>query len=143
VNEKKLVDLAVAEASRHRAEDMSPSLPPPDGSMHGWQPRLDSAAAVQRAVELAFDYRGDVTITLSSGEQLVGYVFNRDFAASEPFFDVYPVSSPASRRIPLCRVVGLAFTGADAAEGKSWDAWLRKVAQAESTNMIANLYPDD
>lgn len=31
-------------------------------------------------IEAAFDYRGDCTVTLKSGEQVVGYLFNRELA---------------------------------------------------------------
>ncbi|MEK6603982.1 MAG: hypothetical protein AABY69_06210, partial [Nitrospirota bacterium] len=35
-----------------------------------------------QAIEVAFDYRGDVTLELASGETVAGYIFNRNSAAS-------------------------------------------------------------
>ena len=41
-------------------------------------------------VEEAFHYRGDVTVTLQSGEALVGFLFNREFspASGAPFVEL-------------------------------------------------------
>ena len=43
----------------------------------GWVPELASDEDLRRALETAFDYRGDVTITLKNGTQIEGYIFDR------------------------------------------------------------------
>ena len=45
--------------------------------LEGWIPPLASDAEIREALEKAFDYRGDVTITRKDGSQVVGYLFNR------------------------------------------------------------------
>jgi hypothetical protein len=47
------------------------------GSLEGRVFQPASFAELAEAVELAFDYRGDVTVSLKSGESLFGYLFNR------------------------------------------------------------------
>ena len=45
--------------------------------IEGWIPELASDSAVRDALEKAFDYRGDVTITRKDGTTLEGYLFDR------------------------------------------------------------------
>lgn len=96
------------------------------GSLEGKTFRPTNPQEIAEAVELAFDYRGDVTIETTSGESIVGYIYNRDAAGSDPSFEVFPAESPSPRRIPYAAVASLAFTGEDTADGKSWEAWANK-----------------
>ena len=79
-----------------------------------------------QAVEMAFDYRGDVTLELVSGETVTGYIFNRNSAASPPTLDLFPRDQPGSRVIPYADVAAIVFTGEDTASGKSWETWVHK-----------------
>ncbi len=45
--------------------------------LEGWIPELASDAEIREALEKAFDYRGDITITKKDGSQVVGYLFDR------------------------------------------------------------------
>ena len=45
--------------------------------LEGWVPALASDAEVREALEKAFDYRGDITITRKDGTQVQGYLFDR------------------------------------------------------------------
>ena len=85
-----------------------------------------SAAETAEAVELAFDYRGDVTLSLKSGESLAGYLFNRHVAAADSYLDLFPADCPDARRIPYADIATIAFTGEDTANGKSWETWVSK-----------------
>ena len=77
------------------------------------------------AIDKAFDYRGDVTLTLT-GEQIEGYIFNRNAKASPPRIEVFVKGSDEPKIIPYADVTAIAFTGKDTADGKSWDAWVSK-----------------
>jgi transcriptional antiterminator Rof (Rho-off) len=77
-------------------------------------------------VELAFDYRGDVTVTLKSGESLSGYLFNRQVSGSDSYIDVFPSDSSPARQVRYDQIVTIAFTGEDTANGKSWESWIAK-----------------
>lgn len=96
------------------------------GSLEGCVFRPASLAEVAEAVELAFDYRGDVTLELTSGETLVGYLFNRDTGDSDGWIEVFPADNPAPRRIPYASIGAIAFTGEDTANGRSWEQWVTK-----------------
>lgn len=87
--------------------------------------RPATPAELAEAIELAFDYRGDVTLTLKSGERIAGYLFNRDASGALPILQVFPEQGGA-RTIPYAEVVSIAFTGEDTASGKSWEAWMTK-----------------
>jgi hypothetical protein len=90
-------------------------------SCDGRDPRLLTAA-----LDAAFDYRGNVTLLLADGSELVGYVFNRELSGPAPFVQLLPADGGARRRIPLGSIRGVAFTGRDTAAGKSWETWLEK-----------------
>ena len=96
------------------------------GSLEGRLFRPSSSAEIHEAVELAFDYRGDVMLELKSGETLAGYVFNRDNTAEDPWIDVFPATDAGSRRIAYRDILSIGFTGSDTANGKSWEAWVSK-----------------
>lgn len=96
------------------------------GSLEGRVFRPASSAEIAEAVELAFDYRGDVTLSLSSGESVVGYLFNRQVTGTESYIELFPAESSAPRRIAFNDIATIAFTGEDTANGKSWETWVSK-----------------
>ena len=85
-----------------------------------------SPRELAEAIELAFDYRGDVTITLTSGQSIMGYLFNRQATGSDPYIEVFPADNPTPQRIAYAGIVAIAFTGEDTANGTSWEAWMSK-----------------
>ncbi|WP_455243794.1 hypothetical protein [Petrachloros mirabilis] len=96
------------------------------GSIEGQVFRPSSAAEIAEAVELAFDYRGDVTLMLTSGESVAGYLFNRHAKDQNPSLEFFPENQPTPRTIAYSAIVSIAFTGEDTASGKSWEAWVSK-----------------
>ena len=85
------------------------------------------------AIDQAFDYRGDVTLSVGA-EQIEGYIFNRNAKASPPRIEVFIKGSDEPKIIPYADITAIAFTGKDTADGKSWEAWVSKkehVRQAE------------
>ena len=84
-----------------------------------------------RAFDEAFDYRGDVTLTLADGTRLECYVFDRRPGASlaESFVRVIVSMDGARRSIPYDRIARLEFTGKDTAAGKTWENWVRRYAE--------------
>lgn len=115
-------------------------------SLQGWVPALASESELRSALEQAFDYRGDVTITLKNGEAVVGYVFDRRAGKTlaDSYVRVLPQDSPQRRDIAYADIAMLAFTGRDTAAGKSWEAWVKKHEENKSageTNI--GLHPDE
>ena len=96
--------------------------------LEGWVPELVNEAELREALEKAFDYRGDVTLTKKDGTKIEGYVFDRisGAALSSSFVRVLPKNGGNRAKIPYSEIAALAFTGRDTAAGKSWEAWVRK-----------------
>jgi hypothetical protein len=119
----------MSEPQRHLTAD---DLEVVEGTEHhrieGWVPELASEAELRAALEQAFDYRGDVTITRKNGERIDGYIFDRRPAATlaESVVRIIPQNSREKVSIPYSDIAALAFTGRDTAAGKSWEAWVRK-----------------
>ena len=104
-------------------------------SVQGWVPTLASDEELRVALEKAFDYRGDITLTLKNGSQVEGYVFDRisgnTLAAS--FIRILLKDSNERKKVAYADIAALAFTGRDAAAGKSWEAWVRKYWKKKSS----------
>ena len=96
--------------------------------LEGWIPELASEAEIAQALEKAFDYRGDVTITLKNGSKIEGYIFDRRSGKglTDSIVRLYPKDSDQKISITYADIAALAFTGRDTAAGRTWDAWIRK-----------------
>jgi hypothetical protein len=96
--------------------------------LEGWVPELASDAEVRGALEKAFDYRGDITITRKDGSQVQGYLFDRRTGKTLADSMVRVMPSDGSGRVSIAyaEVAVLAFTGRDSAAGKSFDAWVKR-----------------
>jgi hypothetical protein len=97
-------------------------------NLEGWIPQLAGEEEVRQALEKAFDYRGDVTLTLKSGEKVEGYIFDRKAGKSltDSLVRLFPAKSSEKRAIAFADIAAIAFSGRDTAAGKSFDAWVRK-----------------
>jgi hypothetical protein len=97
-------------------------------NLEGWIPQLAGDEEVRGALEKAFDYRGDITITLKSGEKIEGYIFDRrtGTSLSDSLVRLYPKTGNQKISISYADIAALAFTGRDTAAGKSWEAWMKK-----------------
>jgi len=120
-----------------------PDAQPHNASSHSLERRVfrpANEAELRDAVDLAFDYRGDVTLELTSRQKIGGYIFNRNALASPPFLQLFPKGQPGERKIPYADIVAIAFTGEDTASGKSWEAWVKKKEterKAEAAHLVA------
>ena len=96
--------------------------------LEGWIPELASDADVREALEKAFDYRGDITITKKDGSKVEGYVFDRrnGKTLADSYVRVIPTGQATKLTIPYADVAALAFSGRDTAAGKSFEAWVKK-----------------
>jgi hypothetical protein len=97
-------------------------------NLEGWIPELATEDEVREALEKAFDYRGDITITLKDGNKVEGYLFDRrpGPTLAQSFVRMIPMTSQAKLNIAYSDVAALAFTGRDTAAGKSFEAWVKK-----------------
>jgi hypothetical protein len=97
-------------------------------TLEGWIPDLGDESELKQALEKAFDYRGDVTLTCKNGTRIEGYIYDRIAGSSlrTSFVRLLPRDSNERVKIAYSEIVGLAFSGRDTAAGKSWEAWVRK-----------------
>ena len=96
--------------------------------LEGWIPELASEEEIRQALEKAFDYRGDVTITLKDGTKIEGYIFDRRSASNlvDSVVRIYPKDSVQKVSISYATIAALAFSGRDTAAGRNWESWVRK-----------------
>lgn len=96
--------------------------------LEGWVPELAGDDEVRKAMEKAFDYRGDVTITRKDGSKVEGYIFDRKpgKTLADSAVRLFPKDADQRISISYSEIAALAFTGRDTAAGKSFEAWVRK-----------------
>jgi hypothetical protein len=102
--------------------------------LEGWTPQLAAEEELRQALEKAFDYRGDVTITRKDGSKVEGYIFDRRSGKTlaDSSIRLYPKDSNQKISVAYSDIAALAFSGRDTAAGKSWEAWVRKYWEKKS-----------
>ena len=120
------------EVAKHTIPDPN-SLEVAPGTVHenleGSIPALATDDEIRAALEKAFDYRGDVTLTRKNGEKVEGYIFDRRSLGgtlAECVVRLMPKDQPGKVSIPYSDIAALVFTGRDTAAGKSFAAWVKK-----------------
>src|SRR5579864_1138510 len=100
-------------------------------NLEGWIPTVASDEDLRQALEKAFDYRGDITITRKDGSKIEGYLFDRRTGKTlkDSVVRLYPKTSNEKIAMPYADIAALAFSGRDTAAGKSFEAWIRKYWQ--------------
>ena len=112
--------------------------------LQGLIPSLASEEELWTALEKAFEYRGDVTITCKDGRLIEGYVYDRRLGAtlSESRVRVLPADGSARVSVRYAEIAALHFSGRDTAAGKSWEAWVRKYWEKKAAGESAAIEPE-
>jgi hypothetical protein len=120
--------LKIEQLRQHNADELEIIAGREKENLEGWIPALATEAEIREALEKAFDYRGDVTITLKNGEKVEGYLFDRRSGSSlaDSFVRVIPTNVKTKVNVSYADIAALAFTGRDTAAGKTFDAWVKK-----------------
>jgi hypothetical protein len=122
----------MTESVQNNAVKAADSLEVAPGFKHekleGWVPELAGEEEVRQALEKAFDYRGDVTITRKDGSKVEGYIFDRRTGKtlSDSAVRLFPKDTDQKVSIAYSDIAALSFSGRDTAAGKSFEAWVRK-----------------
>lgn len=101
-------------------------------NLEGWVPQLASEAEVREALEKAFDYRGDITITRKDGSVVEGYLYDRRNGRTleDSVVRIIPAPKPGAPTervmIAYADIAALKFSGRDTAAGKSFEAWVKR-----------------
>ena len=124
--------------------DSLPKVAPDDlenapGTLHenleGWVPPLATEEEIRTAFEKAFDYRGDLTVTLKNGQKIEGYVFDRNKdgpTLRDCTVRVMPKDRADKIKILYSEIAALEFTGKDTAAGKSFVAWVKRYREKKA-----------
>jgi hypothetical protein len=96
--------------------------------LEGWVPKLATDDEIREALEKAFDYRGDITITRKDGSKIEGYLFDRRSGSSltDSFIRIIPSTEKTKVNVAYADIAAIAFTGRDTAAGKTFEAWVAK-----------------
>jgi hypothetical protein len=95
--------------------------------------QVAAPAQLADGIEQAFDYRGDVTVTLGTGEKLEGYIFDREQKSDLAASTLRIMTKPGQKvTIRYADVSQVSFSGRDMADGRSWEAWVRKYAERKA-----------
>jgi hypothetical protein len=102
--------------------------------LEGWVPELASDEDLREALEKAFDYRGDITLTLKSGERIEAFIFNRQTGTSlaNSYVQYFTPSAPEKRKVSYAEIARLEFSGKDRAAGKHWEDWVKAYTERKS-----------
>jgi transcriptional antiterminator Rof (Rho-off) len=122
--------LKIEQLHEHNPDELEVMAGRERENLEGWIPALANESETRDALEKAFDYRGDVTLTLKSGEVVEGYVYDRrpGKTMDDSMVRVMPAKGEdrSRRSIPYGEIAAVNFTGRDTAAGKTFDAWVKK-----------------
>ena len=137
-----------AEVSKYTIEQIE-ALELAPGTEHqnleGWVPELAGEDDLRSALEKAFDYRGDVTITTRAGKKIEAFIFNRHTGATlaESYVQYFEPNVNGKQKLSYAEIARLEFSGKDRAAGKHWEDWVKAYNErkASGEKNIA-LHPD-
>jgi hypothetical protein len=94
----------------------------------GWVADLTDEKSLRDALERAFDYRGDVALTMRDGSRIEGYLFDRSSdspALAECYMRLMAKEGGSKITAPYSQIARIEFTGRDTAAGKSFETWIK------------------
>lgn len=92
-------------------------------------------------LEKAFDYRGDVTLTLANGSSVAGYLFDRrrGTTLAESNVRLLPAGSDEKVTVSYHQIRRIAFSDRDPAAGKSFETWIKKYVEKKLAGEKASI----
>lgn len=112
--------------------------------LQGWIPSLATDDEIRDALEKAFDYRGDVTVTRKDGTAVEGYLYDRKQGQTlaSSLVRILPANGTPRASISYADIAALVFSGRDTAAGKSWEAWVRRFWEKRVAGESAAIDPE-
>jgi hypothetical protein len=99
-----------------------------------------SDASFEAALEAARDFRGDVTLGLVDGTTMEGFVFDTvESGGRIARVRMLPSDGGPRRTVDAAQIRCVAFTGKDAAAGKTWENWVRRYAEKRLKGEAASI----
>ena len=101
----------------------------------------DDPELFNQGLRFATDYRGDVTINLTDGTVVQGFVFDYNPAESmdQSSIQIMPAKGGGRHCIPVSTISQVNISGRDMAAGKSFDTWIRKYVDKKIKGEAANI----
>ena len=95
--------------------------------LEGWVPEVASENDLKNALEKAFDYRGDVTLTTKAGKKIEAFIFNRHTGATlaDSWVQYFEPNVDGKQKLAYDQIARLEFSGKDRAAGKHWEDWVK------------------
>jgi hypothetical protein len=137
--------MTASETSHHPAStNNSNTAPAPtEASLFGFQVTSIDPNALSDALEKAFDYRGDVTITRKSApdQPITGYIFDRRKGPSLDASTIRLMTATSDDKVTITYsdIAAVHFSGKDAAHGKSFETWIKKYIEKKSKGEKASI----
>ncbi len=137
--------MTASETSHHPAStNNSNTAPAPtEASLFGFQVTSIDPNALSDALEKAFDYRGDVTITRKSApdQPITGYIFDRRKGSSLDASTIRLMTATSDDKVTITYsdIAAVHFSGKDAAHGKSFETWIKKYIEKKSKGEKASI----
>jgi hypothetical protein len=123
--------LRVEQLQQHSADELEHIEGREREALEGWIPGLASENEVREALEKAFDYRGDVTLTKKDGEKVEGFIYDRKPGKTLTESAVRVILNNQARgvlvkvTVPYSEIAAIAFSGKDTAAGKQFELWVK------------------
>jgi hypothetical protein len=126
--------------SQETKAKFEPAATAAPASLQGWNADLSDPATAMDVLEKAFDFRGDVVLTLTNGATVNGYIFDRRRGASLATSSVRVLSATSDDKItvPFADIARVEF-GKDAAHGKSFETWVKKYIEKKLAGEKASI----
>ena len=110
---------------------MTPSATEDTGAPSTRRVDRNDPGAFEAALEAARDFRGDVTVELRDGTTVEGFLYDLKSGATEAERKIrlLPKDGGSRQSISEASIAAIAFTGKDAAAGKTWENWVKRYAE--------------
>lgn len=109
-------------------------------TLQGWSAALANDASRLEVLEKAFDFRGDVTLVLTDGTSVTGYLFDRRQGPTpaESVVRLLPPDSEQRLTIGYDRIARVDF-GKDTAHGKTFENWVKRYVEKKLKGESASI----
>ena len=105
----------------------------------GLRAERGDADRFEAVLELAVDYRGDVTVERTDGSSLDGFLFDVNGRGADACLRLLPANGGARCEVRANVIHALTLSGRDTAAGKSFETWVRKYVEKKRAGETASI----
>jgi len=107
----------------------------------GWSVALSDPTMAMDVLEKAFDYRGDVKLTLGDGRAVEGYLFDRrkGKGLEDSVVKLLCPGSEEPVKVGYGQIRHVEFSDRDPAAGKSFETWMKKYLEKKTAGEKASI----